>query len=74
LQQPDAAGLQTVVQPLADSLTKAHALTEGRKTAAFNCCKAVAESLSALTWVCYTGKDCGKQTYHTLLLLSFLLL
>jgi adenylyl cyclase-associated protein len=57
--QPDAAGLQTVVQPLADSLTKAHALTEGRKTPAFNSCKAVAESLSALTWVCYTGKDCG---------------
>jgi adenylyl cyclase-associated protein len=73
LQQPDAAGLQTVILPLADSLTKAHALTEGRKTPAFNSCKAVAESLSALTWVCYTGKDCGKQTPHTFLL-SFLLL
>jgi adenylyl cyclase-associated protein len=51
--------MQKVVQPLADAITKAHSLTEGKRTEAFNHQKAVAESLLALTWVCYAGRDCG---------------
>lgn len=57
--RPDPAALQKVVQPLVDALTKAHGLTEGKRTEAFNHQKAVAESLLALSWVCYAGKDCG---------------
>lgn len=61
LQWPDPAALQKVVQPLVDALTKAHGLTEGKRTEAFNHQKAVAESLLALSWVCYAGKDCGTE-------------
>lgn len=58
-QRPDPGALAKVVQPLADALTKAHSLTEGKRTEAFNHQKAVAESLLALSWVCYAGRDCG---------------
>lgn len=59
MQRPDGTNMQKVVQPLGEALTKAHSLTEGKRSDAFNHQKAVAESLSALTWVCYSGKDCG---------------
>jgi len=59
MQRPSPEAMQKVVQPLAGALTKAHSLTEGKKTEAFNHQKAVAESLLALTWVCYAGRDCG---------------
>lgn len=59
MQRPSPEAMQKVVQPLADALTKAHSLTEGKRTEAFNHQKAVAESLLALSWVCYTGRDCG---------------
>jgi len=59
MQRPDGTDMQKVVQPLGEALTKAHSLTEGKRSDAFNHQKAVAESLSALTWVCYSGKDCG---------------
>ncbi len=59
MQRPNAGEMTKVVQPLADVLTKAHSLTEGKRTEAFNHQKAVAESLLALSWVCYAGRDSG---------------
>uniref|UniRef100_A0A9I9DL84 CAP N-terminal domain-containing protein n=1 Tax=Cucumis melo TaxID=3656 RepID=A0A9I9DL84_CUCME len=38
---------------------KANALTEGRRSDFFNHLKAAADSLSALAWIAFTGKDCG---------------
>ena len=38
---------------------QATALTEGRRSSAFNHCKAVAESLQGLSWVVYTGPSSG---------------
>lgn len=57
--QPDTVGLQKLLKPLGDVLSKASALTEGRRTDAYNHLKVIAESLSALTWVAFTGKECG---------------
>eukprot|EP00250_Pteridium_aquilinum_P002137 c12340_g1_i1 orf=342-1844(-) len=57
--QPDATELQKLLKPLGDAITKASALTDGKRTDSFNHLKVVAESLSALTWVAFTGKDCG---------------
>ncbi|KAI7742133.1 hypothetical protein M8C21_003537, partial [Ambrosia artemisiifolia] len=34
-------------------------MTEGRRSDFFNHLKAVAESLTALAWIAYVGKDCG---------------
>lgn len=67
MQRPNPEAMQKLVQPLADALTKAHRLTEGKRTDAFNHQKAVAESLLALTWVCYAGRDCGTARDHFLL-------
>jgi hypothetical protein len=71
MQRPDPEALQKLVQPLADALTKAYSLTEGKRTDAFNHQKAVAESLLALSWVCYTGRDCG--TARDLRLVAYIL-
>jgi adenylyl cyclase-associated protein len=57
--QPDLEGLTKMIQPLNERIIKANALTEGRRTESFNHLKAVAESLTALAWITYTGKDCG---------------
>lgn len=57
--QPDLEGLTKMIQPLNEMIIKANALTEGRRTESFNHLKTVAESLTALAWVTYTGKDCG---------------
>ncbi|KAL3682851.1 hypothetical protein R1sor_000873 [Riccia sorocarpa] len=57
--QPDTAGLQKLIQPLADAIQKANSLTEGKRTDAYNHQKVVVESLASLSWVVYTGKDCG---------------
>ena len=46
----------------------ATALTEGRRSAVFNHQKAVAEFLHALSWMVYTGPNCG--TMHIWLCLS----
>lgn len=61
LQKPDLAGLAEFLKPLNEVITKASALTEGRRSDFFNHLKASADSLSALAWIAYTGKDCGKQ-------------
>lgn len=58
-QKPDAAGLQKVIQPIAEQLGAATSLTEGRRNSAFNHNKTVADALQALTWILYSGPNCG---------------
>ncbi|GAB2291251.1 F-actin-capping protein subunit alpha [Dionaea muscipula] len=40
-------------------MMKANALTEGRRSDFFNHQKTIVDSLAALGWIAYTGKDCG---------------
>ncbi|KAL9670386.1 hypothetical protein QQ045_007937 [Rhodiola kirilowii] len=40
---------------------KAGAMAEGKPSDFFNHLKSAADSLSALAWIAYTGKDCGKR-------------
>ncbi|KAJ4964330.1 hypothetical protein NE237_024269 [Protea cynaroides] len=58
-QKPDLAGLAEFLKPLNEVITKANALTEGRRSDFYNHLKAIADSLTALAWIAYTGKDCG---------------
>ncbi|KAL5562973.1 hypothetical protein UlMin_032720 [Ulmus minor] len=58
-QKPDQAGLAEFLKPLNEVIIKATALTEGRRSDFFNHLKTAADSLSALAWIAYTGKDCG---------------
>ncbi|CAL0318946.1 unnamed protein product [Lupinus luteus] len=55
-QKPDLA---VFLKPLNEVITKATVMTEGRRSDFFNHLKAVADSLSALAWIAFTGKDCG---------------
>ncbi|KAL6218586.1 hypothetical protein ACLB2K_011796 [Fragaria x ananassa] len=57
--KPDNAGLVEFLKPLNEVITKANKLTEGRRSDFFNHLKSAADSLSALAWIAYTGKDCG---------------
>ncbi|GMH02758.1 hypothetical protein Nepgr_004597 [Nepenthes gracilis] len=57
--KPDMERLAEFLKPLNEVIMKAIALTEGRRSDFFNHQKAVADSLSALAWIAYTGKDCG---------------
>lgn len=59
LQKPDIAGLADFLKPLNEVMTKANRLTEGKRSDYFNHLKSAADSLSALAWIAYTGKDCG---------------
>ena len=45
--------------PVGASLQAAQALTEGRRGPAFNHYKAAADALQSLSWVVYTGPNCG---------------
>ncbi|KAF7840940.1 cyclase-associated protein 1-like [Senna tora] len=58
-QKPDNAGLGEFLKPLNEVIIKASAMTEGRRSDFFNHLKAAVDSLSALAWIAYTGKDCG---------------
>ncbi|KAG7010934.1 Cyclase-associated protein 1 [Cucurbita argyrosperma subsp. argyrosperma] len=58
-QKPDLAGLAEFLKPLNEVINKANALTEGRRSNFFNHLKTAADSLSALAWIAFTGKDCG---------------
>lgn len=58
-QQPDMGQLQGLVQPVGGQIAAADRLTQGRRSAAFNYAKAVAEALPALSWVVYSGPNCG---------------
>ncbi|MQL77707.1 hypothetical protein Taro_010130 [Colocasia esculenta] len=57
--KPDMAGLMEFLKPLNDVITRANALTEGRRSDFFNHLKTAADSLTALAWIAYAGKDCG---------------
>jgi len=61
LQQPEVAELQQVLQPVADHMMQASALAENRRSQAFNQLKVVAEALHGLSWLAYTGPNCGKK-------------
>lgn len=61
MQKPDMVGLGEFLKPLNEKLMKAISLTEGRRSDFFNHQKAVAESLTALAWIAYMGKDCGEK-------------
>eukprot|EP00252_Welwitschia_mirabilis_P011087 TRINITY_DN24922_c0_g1_i1.p1 TRINITY_DN24922_c0_g1~~TRINITY_DN24922_c0_g1_i1.p1 ORF type:complete len:484 (+),score=108.89 TRINITY_DN24922_c0_g1_i1:371-1822(+) len=56
---PQVEDFSKMLQPLNEIITKANALTEGKRTPSFNHLKTVAESLPALVWVAYSGKGCG---------------
>ncbi|XP_009605961.1 cyclase-associated protein 1 [Nicotiana tabacum] len=56
--KPDNSGLVEFLKPLNDAIVKATRMTEGRPDF-FNHLKSAADSLSALAWIAYTGKDCG---------------
>ncbi|KAK1293411.1 hypothetical protein QJS10_CPB17g02178 [Acorus calamus] len=58
-QKPDLTGLAEFLKPLNEVIMKANALTEGRRPDFFNHLKASADSLTALAWIAYSGKDCG---------------
>ncbi|CAO2813453.1 unnamed protein product [Amaranthus hypochondriacus] len=57
--KPDMAELAEFLKPLNEAIMKANALTEGRQSDFFNHQKSVSDSLAALAWIAYTGKDCG---------------
>ncbi|CAI5519329.1 unnamed protein product [Closterium sp. Naga37s-1] len=57
--KPDTSALPKLLEPLGAAMAAASKLTEGKRTDAYNHVKAVAESVAALTWVAYSGKDCG---------------
>ncbi|KAF2305903.1 hypothetical protein GH714_008788 [Hevea brasiliensis] len=58
-QKPDLAELAEFLKPLNEVIMKANAMTEGRRSDFFNHLKSAADSLTALAWIAYTGKDCG---------------
>ncbi|CAO2815058.1 unnamed protein product [Amaranthus hypochondriacus] len=58
-QKPDMTRLGEFLKPLNEAIMKANALTEGRRSDFFNHQKSVSDSLAALAWIAYTGKDCG---------------
>ncbi|KAL6546030.1 F-actin-capping protein subunit alpha [Orobanche gracilis] len=58
-QKPDTAGFMEFLKPLNEVMAKASALAEGRRSDFFIHLKTGADSLSALAWIAYTGKDSG---------------
>lgn len=63
LQKPDLAGLAGFLKPLNEVILKANTLTTGRRSEFFNHLKTVADALSALAWIAYTGKECGMEMF-----------
>ena len=63
VQKPDMAGLAEFLKPLNEVIMKANAMTEGRRSDFLNHLKSAGDSLSALAWIAYTGKDCGMWMY-----------
>ncbi|KAK8518786.1 hypothetical protein V6N13_017947 [Hibiscus sabdariffa] len=57
-QKPDMAGLTEFLKPLNQVIMEVTAM-EQRGSEFFNHFKSAGESLSALAWIAYTGKDCG---------------
>lgn len=54
------SGLAEFLKPLNDVIVKATKMIEGRRPDFFNHLKAAVDSLTALAWIAYTGKDCGR--------------
>lgn len=65
LQQPDVSELQQVLQPVAQHMMEASTAAENRRSAAFNQLKVVAEALHGLSWLAYTGPNCGEHSSET---------
>lgn len=57
--KPSITELAEFLNPLNEVISKANALTEGRRPDFFNHLKTAADSLTALAWIAYSGKDCG---------------
>lgn len=72
LQKPSMSGLAEFLKPLNDVIVKGTKMTEGRRSDLFNHLKAAVDSLTALAWIAYTGKDCGRifSIFFALLLTS----
>ncbi|KAF3678465.1 Cyclase-associated protein 1 [Capsicum annuum] len=58
-QKPSMSGLPEFLKPLNDVILKATKMTEGWRLDFFNHLKSAVDSLIALAWIAYTGKDCG---------------
>ncbi|KAK5837887.1 hypothetical protein PVK06_006614 [Gossypium arboreum] len=58
-QKPDMAGLAEFLKPLNEVIMTVNSMAEARGSEFINHFKSAAESLSALAWIAYTGKDCG---------------
>ncbi|CAM8928161.1 unnamed protein product [Rhodiola kirilowii] len=58
-QKPNMEGLGEFLKPLNEVIMKAGSMAEGKPSDFFNHLKSAADSLSALAWIAYTGKDCG---------------
>ena len=63
VQKPDMAGLAEFLKPLNNVIMKANAMTEGRRSDFFNHLKTAADSLTALAWIAFTGKECGERKF-----------
>ncbi|KAL9685085.1 hypothetical protein QQ045_022532 [Rhodiola kirilowii] len=59
LEKPNMEGLGEFLKPLNEVIMKAGAMAEGKRSDFFNHLKSATDSLSALAWIAYTGKDCG---------------
>ncbi|KAK9053364.1 hypothetical protein SSX86_029997 [Deinandra increscens subsp. villosa] len=58
-QKPDPGGIAEFLRPLNEKLTEATNMTAGPPSDFSNHLKSIAESLTALAWIAYTGKNCG---------------
>lgn len=58
-QKPSMSTLGEFLKPLNDVIVKSAKMTEGRRSDFFNHLKAAVDSLTALAWIAYSGKDCG---------------
>lgn len=50
-----------MLQPVAQHMMEASSAAENRRSAAFNQLKVVAEALHGLSWLAYTGPNCGER-------------
>ncbi|KAL5231266.1 hypothetical protein ABZP36_030042 [Zizania latifolia] len=57
--QPTMDSMAAFMVPLNETILEANALADGTRSSHANHLKAAAGSLAALTWIGYTGKDCG---------------
>ncbi|GAA0146782.1 actin or actin-binding cytoskeletal protein [Lithospermum erythrorhizon] len=58
-QKPDMGGIIEFLEPLNEVIMKAEGMRERKRSEFSNHLNAAADSLRALLWIGYTGKDCG---------------